>query len=595
MDFLKITKLFAQDIYAIPDYQRDYEWTNAQNGTLIDDVFSVMRDSHSSNHFLGAIVTIPFKESDAVNKSIDFDDYSIESDIVKHVVDGQQRLTSFSVLIKAVYDALKENIVVQPAFRDNCLSSIRPLLNCSATDSDFRPAPRLILNGNTGHCYNKDILGIRDDNCNRSYRGAKRILNAYKFFENEILQRKTEYISEGVCANEQEFFKRLVDTITKKIVFVEIECDASSDAFQVFDSLNGKGLDLTAADRIKNIMMSWSPAGKGAQKWDALVQQIGEDYLASFFISLFFFNRGRRISKNKLPDEFKNKYKNDAQNDFNLFYQDLKNDGIVYGKLRANKTGINKLDEVLKDFQALKQDQVYVMLFAAAKYYQESCLLSPDYIKFAKVLLSLVVRMQVCEKSMNKLDTIFSECIDMMQKQSASLNMLSRKLEDKKKSIAPDAQFEMDFTKFAPKDTKIEEFYIRHLEQYRRKQEGNRSAVERGLTIEHIIPQTLDDLSQWYGTEPIPDEVREDFQDSVVECIGNKMLLYGDDNTAAGNNDYLTKQNTYRNGKRGQNQGNPVDTFQLVKDLLTKYPERFNHEEVQKRAEELAGYAVNIW
>ena len=73
------------------------------------------------------------------------------------------------------------------------------------------------------------------------------------------------------------------------------------------------------------------------------------------------------------------------------------------------------------------------------------------------------------------------------------------------------------------------------------------------------------------------------------------MLLYGDDNSAAGNNDYLTKQNTYRSGKRGQNEGTPVDTFQLVKDLLARYPGKFNHEEVQARAKELAGYAVDIW
>ena len=595
MDFLKITKLFAQDVYAIPDYQRDYEWTNSQNSTLIDDVFSVMRDTNSSNHFLGAIVTIPFEESNAVNKSIDFSDYSIEPDIVKHVVDGQQRLTSYSVLIKSIYDAINDDTAVNPAFKDNCLGLIRPLLNSSATDSNFRPAPRLILNGNTGQCYNNDILSIRDDHCNRSYRGAKRILTAYKLFKSEVQQKKSDFISDGVCANEQDFFKRLVDTITKKIVFVEIECDASSDAFQVFDSLNGKGLDLTAADRIKNIMMSWSPAGKGAQKWDALVQQIGEDYLASFFVCLFFFNCGRRVSKNKLPDEFKNKYKNSAQADFDYFYQDLKNDGIIYGNLRANKTGVNKLDEVLKDFQALKLDQVYVMLFAAAKHFGADSLTSSEYLKFAKTLLSLVVRMQVCERSMNKLDSIFSECIDMMKNQSASLNVVRQRLDEKKINIAPDAQFESDFTKFAPKDTKIEEFYIRHLEGYRRRQEGNRSAVERGLTIEHIIPQTLDDLAQWYGTEFIPDEVREDFQDSVVECIGNKMLLYGDDNSAAGNNDYLTKQNTYRSGKRGQNEGTPVDTFQLVKDLLARYPGKFNHEEVQARAKELAGYAVDIW
>lgn len=595
MDFLKITKLFAQDLYAIPDYQRDYEWTNSQNSTLIDDVFSIMKDNHSSTHFLGAIVTIPFEESNAINKSIDFDDYSIEQDTVKHVVDGQQRLTSFSVLIKAVYDALDEDTIVQNAFKDNCLGVIRPLINSPAVDSNYRPAPRLILNGNTGYCYNKEILRIRDDSCNKGYKGAKRLLNAYKLYKQEVIQNKDEFISEGICTNEQDYYKKLIDTITKRIVFVEIECDASSDAFQVFDSLNGKGLDLTAADRIKNVMMSWSPAGKGAQKWDALVQQIGEEYLASFFVSLFFFNCGKRVSKNRLPEEFKNKYKNSAQADFDFFYNDLKNDGMIYGKLRANKTGINKLDEVLKDFHSLKLDQVYVMLFAAAKHFGEDSFADTEYLEFAQMLLSLVVRMQVCKKNMNKLDSIFAECIDMMKNQSASLTVVCTKLKEKKESIAPDNQFESDFAKFAPKDVKIEEFYMRHLEAYRRKQNGNRSPVERELTIEHIIPQTLDDLSEWYGGAQIPDEVREDFQDSVVESIGNKMLLYGDDNASASNNGYVSKQNTYRTGKRGQNQGTPADTFQLVKDLLDTYSDVFNHEQVKERAEQLAKYAVNIW
>ena len=594
MDFLKITKLFAQDIYAIPDYQRDYEWTNSQNSTLVDDVFSVMREPNSSNHFLGAIVTIPYEESNAVNKSIDFNDYSIDLDMVKHVVDGQQRLTSYSVMMKAAYDALDENTTVQSAFKDNCLSVIKPLIHSSATDMNYRPAPRLILNGNTGNCYNKEILGIRDDGCNKGFKGAKRILNAYKLYKNEILQKKSEFITDGICANDQEFFKRLIDTITKKIVFVEIECDASSDAFQVFDSLNGKGLDLTAADRIKNVMMSWGPAGKGAQKWDALVQQIGEDHLASFFVSLFFFNCGKRVSKNKLPDEFKNVYKNSAQTDFDYFYNDLKNDGIIYGKLRASKTETAELDEVLKDYQALKLDQVYVMLFAAAKHFGENTFATSDYLKFAKMLLSLIVRMQVCEKNMNKLDIIFSECIDMMKNQSASLNVITSKLSEKKLNLVPNDQFESDFSRFAPKDTKVQEFYLRYLEGYRRKNEGNRSPVERGLTIEHIIPQTLDDLSQWYGTTQIPDEVREDFQDSVVENIGNKMLLYGDDNASTGNNDYITKQNTYRTGKRGQNQGTPIETFQLVKDFLSNYSKKFNHEEVEKRAKEFAKYAVDL-
>lgn len=58
MDFLRIGKIFAQDYYAVPDYQRDYEWTNSQNATLIDDVIQLARDSHSTNHFFGAIVAL---------------------------------------------------------------------------------------------------------------------------------------------------------------------------------------------------------------------------------------------------------------------------------------------------------------------------------------------------------------------------------------------------------------------------------------------------------------------------------------------------------------------------------------------------------
>lgn len=76
MDFFKIEKLFSQDFYAVPDYQRDYEWTNAQNSTLIDDIFYLMKDSSINNHFLGAIVTIPYDGTNAINKSIDFDEYS---------------------------------------------------------------------------------------------------------------------------------------------------------------------------------------------------------------------------------------------------------------------------------------------------------------------------------------------------------------------------------------------------------------------------------------------------------------------------------------------------------------------------------------
>ena len=89
--------------------------------------------------------------------------------------------------------------------------------------------------------------------------------------------------------------------------------------------------------------------------------------------------------------------------------------------------------------------------------------------------------------------------------------------------------------------------------------------------------------------------IKADFKNTLVERIANKLLLFGDDNSSASNNNYELKKQVYINGKRGQDQGTPIGTFELVKELLANYPNIFNHNELNNRAETLAGYAVDIW
>lgn len=596
MDFLKIGKIFAQDYYAIPDYQRDYEWTAAQNSTLLDDVLQIARDATTANHFFGAIVTIPYEPGTGTTKSIDFSDYGIdENQNVKHVVDGQQRLTSFSILIRAIRDLVTEDTTISDNFKNNV--AYRQLDNILLGNEykGINPAPRLILNGNTGACYNNELLKISNDGYSKVYKGAKRVLAAYQLFSAELLNGLAQFIDDGLCCNAEEYYQKVISTITNKVVFVEIECDASSDAFQVFDSLNGKGLDLTAADRIKNIFMSWSPAGKGAQKWNALVSDIGEEYLANFFVSMFFYHTKKRIAKNKLPDQFKNTYKESAQADFDFFFNDLKKAGVLYGNIRKANTGNSKTNGIIADFQSLNMDQVYVLLFAVAKHYGEAEVNTNDYKDFAITLQNLIVRMQVCEKSTNRLDSLFANCIEAMKDKAAPITLITQRLKDEISSIVDDNLFEAAFARFSPNDDKVAEYYLRHLEDYIRKESGNRTPVGKGLTVEHIIPQTLYELSDWYGSIPIPDDVADDFKQSVVENIGNKALLYGDDNSAASNENYDYKLTIYKSGKRGQNEGTPVDTFKLIQDVVTTCPTQFIHTDVFNRAKRLAVYAKKIW
>lgn len=595
MDFSNLKEVFASKYYAIPDYQRDYEWGSAQNLTLFDDVVSLIDSSDDTTHFIGAIVTIPFEADSATNMSIDLSDFEIKSKEVNHIVDGQQRLTSISVLLSALVKVIESDDELDDDLKRKQEKKLKDILIGSNYNNDDEYAPKLILNQNTGYYYNNAILNTTNQKYSKIYRGVKRLQAAYELFVKEIESNKASLISQGVCKNANDFYKKLIDALISKIVLVEIECDRSSNAFQVFDSLNGKGLDLTAADRIKNILLSWSPKGKGARKWDSLVDGIGEEHLTSFFVSLFFATKGKRISKNKLPDEFKKDYKESATQSFDYFFNDISDKGKIYGILREARTDVQDINEMINDINQLKSDQSFVLLFATVMHYGLDALKTSEFSRFIKALTTLIVRMQICDKSTNRLDGIFSDCVNKINTQSASLEIITNTLKDYTNKMISDDEFKLGFARFSTSDSKLAEYYLRKIENYKRQKSNNRSDVQKGLTVEHVIPQTLDDLAKWYGNEKVPEDVEADFKNLVIERLGNKALLFGDDNSAASNNDYLSKKKIYIEGKKGQNQGTPAKTFKLIEELLEDYPNKFTHEEVNSRSEKMADIALEIW
>lgn len=596
MEFQTIGKLL-QGYFAIPDYQRDYEWTTVQITTLIDDIMAIVTNE-TQNHFIGAIVTIPFEIDSAVSKSLDFDDYNITDSQVKHVVDGQQRLISCTVLISCILQSLEEDNFISPNEKKAQTRILDSILYGSDYNDNSEPAPKLILNGNTGNCYNNFILKKNTTGYDQRYKGAKRLLDAHKLFKDEICKKKNEFLSSGIFASEIQFYKALIKAITDKIKFVEVACDKSADAFQVFDSLNGKGLDLTAADRIKNILLSWTPANKeGLKKWETLEREVGEKHLSSFFVATFFLHNGKRVSQGKLPDEFKAKFKNIATTNNQGFWDNLHQSAKLYGRLRMANVKKDEVKSHLRDIQDLGQEQIYALLFSVVEFYGEELIERKEFADFLEASIAILVRMQVCGKSMNRLDAYFTKWITLMKEKNEvkCISDLTKKICLEKESIVDSTVFETMFVNFAPNNSKIDSFYLRHIESYLRKKEGNRSTPRaEEVTIEHIVPQTLSDSADWFGKGPLSFEIVSDFK-SFVERIGNKVLLYGDDNTSAGNDCYQEKIVVYKNGKQSQDKGTPVETFCLIKELLQDNPDTFDYDAVLARAKKLAGYAKEIW
>lgn len=597
MDFSTIKTIFANTYYAVPDYQRDYEWKKEENDTLKEDLFMVTENPEEERtHFIGALVTIPYDKSCAINQSIKIADFSIDEAKVRHIVDGQQRLTSLVIFIVALNkfihnsDNNMDTRTINTA--DACFDR---LLTGDDFDKNYTRAPRLILNGNTGAFFNSFILDM-DQACSKKARGARRIKEAYELYCGSFYEKMQELRKDGKSNQDiNKFFENLVKTVCDKIRFVEIKCDASTDAFQVFDSLNGKGLDLTAADRIKNIVMSWSN-GQGANSWDSILKAIQNDaYLTSFFLAKLFYEIGKRVPKNKLPERFKEKYKDIAINNFNTFLKTISDEATLYREIRDNSTNSKEINRLLRDIQRLGVEQIYVIIFAVALTYKDTGIKQQVFVDFLKTLTKLIVKMQICERSMNRLDTTFSSCIALMKEGKSIQDITSRLLSESK--IITNDVFQNNFKNFNTSDSSVAIFYLKSIEEHLRKKAGDRTPVgEDNLTIEHIIPQSIkDNIIDWYGTEPIPDDVLENIKETVTERLGNKLLIYNDDNSSAGNNNYTEKIKVYKNGKNGQNNGTPFDTFILVKDLLKEYPTKFNHQQVNERSQKLSQLALEIW
>lgn len=600
MDFLSLTDL--SDYYAIPDYQRDYAWGNAECSTLIDDVFEAMFQN-GSNHFIGAIVTVPFDQDNAENMAVSLADYrGLNKKNVRHVVDGQQRLTSISVLVKAIKDLHKKDPDIPEDEKEAYDDQLKVFLFGPHRNSSHQPAPKLLLNGNTGRIYNYRILGVTNVDGDAHFSGAKRLSAAKKHFEMEIERKKKETLASKKYNTATEFYDALIDTLFNNIQFVEIACDSDTNAFQVFESLNGKGLDLTAADRIKNIWMAWAKdIPEKAQKWESFAQDIGENYVVNFFVVNFFYECMERIGKNRLPEQFKASYVSQARTNMDSFYNYLKKRGTIYGKLRSANTKSTSLDSALLDLRDLGSEQVYVMLYAAALHYQvDLSAPSSDYLSFVNAMTKLIVRMQVCDKNLNGLDSLFSDWIETMKSTENPLTLtgLVGKVNDEIRLHLKNEEFKSHFETFAPKDRAVSLFYLVKIEKYMRKvNKGDRNPMIdlNGLTVEHIVPQNIESLKNWYGSEAVPPEIQDDQKNLLIERIGNKALLYGDDNSAASNNYYLEKVDVYKNGKMGQKQGTPYGTFELIKEVVDSYPNKFNHEEVNTRASKLADIALKIW
>lgn len=251
-------------IYDIPRYQREYTWNQRDWANLYDDI-----TQNDAGYFLGSFIVV----NGTVNSKMDTIHYE--------VIDGQQRLTTLSLLLAALYTRIMEH--KDSIDDDMMLDDIRPLRNRLILKSDksiTRVIPQVQNHNLEDYRWIlKEHIGLDTVIQKPKFLGLRKMSKAFNYFYDR-LGEDVEGRDGIECVRCLLGICRLVCSA----VVVQITVDSHADAYTLFASLNNRGVPLSAVDLIKNMLLGKVAGVDDGQlnyyfeRWQEVLHNLGDDY-----------------------------------------------------------------------------------------------------------------------------------------------------------------------------------------------------------------------------------------------------------------------------------------------------------------------------
>ncbi|MBS1913870.1 MAG: DUF262 domain-containing protein [Bacteroidetes bacterium] len=253
--------------YRVPRFQRDYSWTQDEWDDLWQDIQGSLAPGGEPLHYMGYLVLQTLD-----NK-------------VFEVIDGQQRLTTLSLLVLAVLKALQD-LVDNQMEPDNNRRRIEGLRNAYIGFLDpvtLIPQSKLTLNRNND-AYYKDYLVPLAKLPQRGILASERLLRqAFEWFYRQVRSMYGELRDGAALA-------RFIDELADKLFFTVITVTDELNAFKVFETLNARGVRLSPTDLLKNYLFSVVHRESShsneietlERRWDTIVGRLGGDSFSAF-------------------------------------------------------------------------------------------------------------------------------------------------------------------------------------------------------------------------------------------------------------------------------------------------------------------------
>lgn len=535
--------------YTVPVYQRNYEWSREQCEKLFHDIVQAYKSDKT--HFCGSVVYAQLYEKNGIYYHI--------------IIDGQQRMTTIYILLKA-------------------------LLDRSDTESKKEKMIEALFNKDKYDAYSID-------------RQSKLKLKPIKSDNNQLMllmeDRYEEMDKTGeIWENYQIFCELIRNTLEEddldvkdiyrgmeKLICAKIKLDSDDNAQEIFERINSTGVPLSLADKIRNFVLMTDVEQERlyTDYWLEIERLVSKDQLTTFFLNYLNIKTEGFAKESEAYDLFKTVYHDNLYTNESMLSELLHYAGYFHTFLYGENPKYSvRVNELLKSLQKLKQTTVFLFLFRVFDDYDQGVINTTELEKVLAFLLNYSIRRLICEIGSNSLrglyKTLYSRVFGKASnKEHYYDSIISFFLQLTSKDAMPD---DMTFLMALKEKNLYRKNALCRFLLVMIENRGKEQLITDNLTIEHVLPQNKNLSTSWQN---MLGENWETDRDRLLHTLGN-LTLTGY-NSELGDKPFEEKKDLL----------SEVNTrvVELFKDVKTC--ECWNAEAIERRADRLAGVIIKLF
>lgn len=503
-----LEKLFSDDFwFIIPSYQRPYVWTEDNINELLDDLFYAFATKDKNEYFLGALV-LKRRENHR-----EFE-----------VLDGQQRLTTFCMLVATLRDLIedveyKNNLQEMLYKKANKLKGIE---SKSKLSTEIRSDVEKFINNfimNEDGTLNESSLNEYTTSNNISIKNMAKVLLALK---KELLNKSSKELEE------------FASFLNGNAMFIYVSTDNTEDAFRLFTILNNRGVPLTTSDILKSYNLGKISENKRddyARKWEELEENFGDkfDRFLNFIRTILVKDKARKNLLEEFEEEIykKNKLEMgigtiDLLEKYDSHYEKL----INFNDGNLNNATKNLITIMKAGFNS--EDWIPPLLYYFDKYKHE------NIFEFVKKLDNKFAGDWISRQTPTYRFESMSNIIRLIEKSTSSEEVI-----ENTEVFKVDKNYYLEQLSGRVYGERYSKYLLLKAEFLQRDNEMVHINSYNNLSVEHVLPQNPKEDSLWKTL--FSEEEREEF----THKLGNLVLINKRKNSKLSNSDFEVKKEKY--------------------------------------------------